>query len=128
MRAWRHHIRSTLDAMRMLICALAMAVSFGAAAQEMFKCKDARGKITYSGRPCAEQGLTDAGEVKGRANITPAIQPPVFTPSAPAAAAPEAPKPEAAAAPQAPERRCFVVKTAKGNVTRCNDVPPEETK
>jgi len=114
--------------MRMLISAVAMAVSFGAAAQEMFKCKDARGKITYAGRPCAEQGLIDAGEVKGRASVTPALQPPVFTPSAPPAAEPAPSKPAAAEAPKEPERRCFVVKTAKGNVTRCNEVPPEETK
>jgi len=33
--------------------------------------------------------------------------------------------PAASADPADPERRCFTVRTAKGNITRCNDKPDE---
>jgi hypothetical protein len=100
-------------------------------AAQTFKCTDAVGKITYSGKKCSELGLKDAGEVKDRINVNPAYQPPAQSekprrvPSAPAAAAPAPAAPAAAEEPANPERRCFTVKTAKGNVTRCNDNPDE---
>lgn len=98
-----------------------------AAAQGMFKCKDAAGKITYSGKECHLIGQADAGEVSGRTNVTPALK---FQPSSPRppSAAP-APASQSAAKdkePAEPERRCFTVKTAKGTATRCNDKPEEE--
>ena len=116
---------------KLTLAACALLLSGGLAAQT-FKCTDALGKITYSGKKCSELGLKDAGEVKDRINVNPAYrQPPSRTmspsPSAPAPAA-EAPPPAAPAAAEesaSPDRRCFTVKTAKGNVTRCNDTPPE---
>ena len=113
------------------VCALLLS---GELAAQTFKCTDAAGKITYSGKKCSELGLKDAGEVKDRLNVNPAYQPPTSTqgerPRPPSAAAP-APEvrttetPAAAEEPATPERRCFTVKTAKGNVTRCNDTPVE---
>jgi len=108
-------------------CALLLS---GELAAQTFKCTDALGKITYSGKKCSDLGLKDAGEVKDRINVNPAYQPPSQSerprvPSAPAAAA-AAPNPVAPAAAEEPassDRRCFTVKTAKGNVTRCNDTP-----
>ena len=112
-------------------CALFLSCELAA---QTYKCTDANGRITYSGKKCSELGLKDAGEVKDRLNINPAYQP---TPSAQGerprspstpAPAPEARTPDAPAAAEesaAPERRCFTVKTAKGNVTRCNDTPVE---
>ena len=117
----------------MLLCA-------AAAAQGMYKCKDATGKITYSGKACHLMGLTDAGEVTGRASVVPAVKPPppgrapaaAKTAAAKTAAAKSAPPAEKSVAkvPTPPERRCFTVKTAKGTATRCNDKPEEtpETK
>jgi hypothetical protein len=114
-------------------CALLLC---GELAAQTFKCTDAAGKITYSGKKCSELGLKDAGEVKDRLNVNPAYQPPAPapaperrapSPSTPAAAA-QAPNPVAPAAAEespSPDRRCFTVKTAKGNVTRCNDTPDE---
>jgi hypothetical protein len=114
------------------LAACALLLSSELAAQT-YKCTDALGKITYSGKKCSELGLKDAGEVKDRLNINPAYQPqpmqgegrrPPSTPApAPQTRAPETPA--AAEEPAAPERRCFTVKTAKGNVTRCNDTPVE---
>lgn len=102
----------------------------GELAAQTFKCVNADGKITYSGKKCSELGLKDAGEVKDRLNVNPAYRPPVQrsapTPSsAPVAAPQNADAAAAAAEPAAPERRCFTVHTAKGNVTRCNDKPDE---
>jgi len=119
--------------MKFLIASLGMALCTAAAGQGMYKCKDAAGKITYSGSECHLIGLTSAGEVTGRASVTPALKPPA------AAAAPPArpltpPGPASAKAPEPAEKRCFtvtkVVKSAKGNTTvtstRCNDEPEEE--
>jgi len=112
---------------------LLLALLSGAAAtQGMYKCKDAAGKITYSGRECHLIGLTDAGEVTGRAVVTPIVK---SVPSKPAPAPEDAAKktPDAASQTTAkakdaaePERRCFTVKTAKGATTRCNDKPEAE--
>jgi len=110
---------------------LVALLSGGAVAQGMYKCKDASGKLTYSGRECHLIGLTDAGEVTGRAIVTPIVKskpppPPADTP----AKAPPAPASQQSAAstkePAEPERRCFTVKTSKGTVTRCNDKPEAE--
>ncbi len=112
-----------------LIAASALLLS-GELAAQTFKCTSATGKITYSGTKCSELGLKDAGEVKDRLNVNPAYRPPVRAiespPSpSPAAKAPNAETPAAGAEPAEPERRCFSVRTAKGNVTRCNEKSDE---
>jgi len=97
------------------------------AAQGMYKCKDAAGKITYSGKECGLIGQTDAGEVTGRAVVTPAVKSKAPPPAPAAVNAPtEAPPQQAPATAPASERRCFTVKTAKGTATRCNDKPDED--
>ena len=125
--------------MKMLFAVVAFALCAEVAAQEMYKCKNAAGRITYSGSPCKDLGLTSAGEVKGQANVieapagqgstiqrettTPTPKPrPAVKQEAPA----ESPVPAAEVSSGTPERRCFTVKTAKGTTTRCNDKPPEE--
>jgi len=114
-----------------LILSVSALLLSGELAAQTFKCTNAAGKITYSGVKCSELGLKDAGEVKDRLNVNPAYQPPGRTiesrpPPAPAAKAPNTEMPAAAAeeAPS-PERRCFTVHTAKGNVIRCNDKADE---
>jgi len=114
-----------------LILSVSALLLSGELAAQTFKCTNAAGKITYSGVKCSELGLKDAGEVKDRLNVNPAYQPPGRTiesrpPPAPAAIAPNTEMPAAAAeeAPT-PERRCFTVRTAKGNVIRCNDKADE---
>jgi len=131
--------------LRSCVGLLLLSLCASLAAQEMYKCKDAAGKITYSGKECSLIGLTSAGEVTGRVSVQPAYrssQQPAGGPSEqPGGAAPvgarssAAPSgaPRAAAAPakqkadnppaDPPDRRCFTVKTAKGTATRCNDVP-----
>ena len=98
-------------------------------AAQTFKCTSAAGKITYSSMKCSDLGLKDAGEVKDRLNVNPAYRPPVRAivspPPAPAAKAQNAEIPSAEAEPADPARRCFTVRTAKGNVTRCNDKTDE---
>jgi hypothetical protein len=112
---------------KLLMAAVALLLS-GELASQTFKCVNPDGKITYSGTKCGDLGLKDAGEVKDRVNVSPAYKPPpgaVESRPSPAAAA-KAPNPEIPAPteePANPERRCFTVKTPKGNVTRCNDKP-----
>ena len=122
-----------MNAIAKLILAASALLLSGELAAQTFKCTDTGGKITYSGKKCSELGLKDAGEVKDRLNVNPAFRPPAPEtrsprPSAPAAAS-EAPITDAPAAaaedPANPERRCFTVHTAKGNVTRCNDKPDD---
>ena len=115
-----------------LILAASTLLLAGELAAQTFKCTNAAGKITYSGTKCSELGLKDAGEVKDRLNVNPAYRPPAAATGSPRssapAAAPEASKtdaPDAAADPANPERRCFTVHTAKGNITRCNEKPGE---
>ena len=114
-----------------LILAAAALLLSGELAAQTFKCTDAAGKITYSGTNCKELGLKDAGEVKDRLNVNPAYKPPPsatkspLSPNPGAASAPPRSTAPAAAEPAEPERRCFTVHTAKGNVTRCNDMPEE---
>jgi hypothetical protein len=114
---------------KLVLAILALLLSRELAAQT-FKCTNAAGKITYSGTKCSELGLKDAGEVKDRVNVNLAYRPPARAiesqPSpAPAARAQDTEMPAAAAEPAKPERRCFTIQTAKGNVTRCNDKPDE---
>ncbi len=125
----------TVDAMRRrakLILLPALVLLSGGLAAQTFKCVDAAGKITYSSTKCDALGLRNAGEVKDRINVSPAYKPPPNAPKAPPPQAPasanEAPKTETPAAAEKsaePARRCFVVSTPKGKVTRCN-VKPEE--
>jgi len=118
---------------KLTLAACALLVPCALAAQT-YKCRDANGKITYSGKICSDLGLKDAGEVKDQIQTAPAFRPaprtegarnpPPPPASAPAAQAP-APEPPPAQEPEAPARRCFTVSTPKGNVTRCNDAPPD---
>ena len=120
--------------MKVLLALLALLLSGPAAAQGMYKCKDAAGKITYSGAECNLIGLTSAGEVTGRVVVTPSLKPPDASPQfGPSMNDARTPATKSAAAPPPPEqeRRCFTIKTAKGVTTRCNDTPeepPAETK
>ena len=113
-----------------LILAASAVLLSGELAAQTFKCANAAGKVTYSGTKCSELGLKDAGEVKDRLNVNPAYRPPATVTGSPRSSAPPA-APEAANAPAAaaepanPERRCFTVHTAKGNIARCNDKPDE---
>ncbi len=109
------------------VALLAGLLCSAAAAQNMYKCKDTAGKITYSGKECELIGLIDAGPVMGRASVQPALSVPARS------ATPPAPQPSvrppvqsAAKAPEEPEKRCFTVKTAKGSSTRCNEAPEGE--
>jgi hypothetical protein len=119
--------RSPMNEIAKLILAVSVSLLSGELAAQTFKCTNAAGKITYSGTKCSELGLKDAGEIKDRLNVNPAYRPPVRaieSPRSPAPAA-KAEMPAAGAEPADPERRCFTVRTAKGNVTRCNDKPDE---
>jgi hypothetical protein len=126
--------------MKILIAAAALSFGTGAAAQGMYKCKDAAGKITYAGNECHLLGLMPAGEVSGRASVAPGEK---FTNQQRAAPAVQ-PAPAASPPPPAAvqgadagdkstdgDKRCFTrqVKTAKGfaTVRNCNDKPDEET-
>jgi hypothetical protein len=104
--------------------AIALA-SAQAGAQQVYKCQDAAGKVTYASNPCAELGMRSAGEVKESINVAPAQRVPP-RPAAPPPAAQAAP-PDVETAAE-PERRCFTVKTAKGVATRCNDKPEDADK
>jgi hypothetical protein len=110
--------------LRLLPAILALPLCAQAAAPQMYKCKDAAGRITYAGRECSELGLSSAGEIKDRSNVTPALKVPAARPQVPHAAAKVADSPSQSSedAPAIPKRRCFTVKTAKGTAERCNDV------
>lgn len=121
----------TIRCLKLLPLILALPLCAQAAEQQMFKCKDTAGRITYSGKPCNELGLSSAGEVTGRASVTPALRvlpsatrtyTPPAAPDAPAKAV-EPAKQGVDAAPATGEKRCFSVKTAKGTTERCNDTP-----
>jgi hypothetical protein len=114
------------------IAALAAAACSAAGAQDMYKCKDAKGRITYASNECSLLGLLPAGEITGRASVAPAqkVVPFRHAPeSAPAAPAAPAAAPQGVAAgdakADADDKRCFKIKTAKGSGTRCNDKPEE---
>jgi hypothetical protein len=124
--------------MRILLAAVALSFCAQAAAQQVHKCRDAAGKVTYASQECEKLGLKPAGEIQDRTSVAPAYKPP--KPAAKPATKSDAKsddkpdaKTDAKAAAQkdtvAPdkarepgERRCF--KTAKG--TRCNDEPDEK--
>ena len=110
---------------KLLPAILALPLCAQAAAPQMFKCKDAAGRITYAGKECTELGLSSAGEVKGRTSVTPALEAPAAPPPVPDAADKIAAPPSQSSqgAPTIRANRCFTVKTAKGTVERCNDVP-----
>ena len=48
---------------------LAALLALPAHAQTMYKCRDARGQVTYSNETCAKQGLADAGPVSDRTTV-----------------------------------------------------------
>ncbi len=114
----------------LLVLPLLLAAT-GAAAQGMYKCKDAAGKITYAGNECHLLGLKPAGEVADRMNTSPAYKAPK-RPAAPPPAAAPAPQPVQGAAAAKDDtadpakRRCFTIKTAKGVTTRCNEKPEQD--
>jgi len=121
-----------MKAIAKLILGASVLLLSGEIAAQTFKCTNADGKITYSGKKCSDLGLKDAGEVKDRVNVNPAYRPRNRVNESPAPPPParvEPPQgtdaPAAAAEPAQAERRCFAVKTPKGNVTRCNDKPEE---
>jgi Domain of unknown function (DUF4124) len=102
-------------------------VATQAGAQQVYKCQDAAGKVTYASHACEDLGMRSAGEVKGSINVAPAQKAPP-APAAPASArAAQAAPPKAEPAAE-PERRCFTVKTAKGTATRCNEKPEDDGK
>ena len=110
--------------LKFLCAALALLVHAEVASQQAFKCKDAAGRITYAGKPCDELGLISAGEVKHRITVNSGVITPVAPAAAPGAPVADAkPSGSADSTPEAPDKRCFTVKTAKGTATRCNDVP-----
>src|SRR5260221_12116486 len=97
-----------------LVAAAALAICTAASADETYKCKDAAGKITYSGKECKLMGLTSAGEVKGQASVV--SVPPVQAPPKAPARADAAPPPPVSKKPEEAKKRCFGV---KGGGTRC---------
>jgi hypothetical protein len=109
-----------------LILAIAMLVACDEAAAQAFKCVEAGGRILYSGKPCSDLGLKDAGEVQDRLQVTPA--PPKRPPTKTTASSPPQVEQKAkpAAAEEKPERRCFTTTVKGKSVTRCNDKPDEE--
>lgn len=110
--------KNCLASVKICLAAAVLTICTVASADETYKCKDAAGKITYSGKECKLMGLTSAGEVKGQASVVsvPPVKP--SPPSRPRASAP--PPPPVAKKPEEPKRRCFAV---KGGGTRCNDEP-----
>jgi len=117
--------RATAGIARLLVAFLALPLCAQAAGPQVFKCKDATGRITYTNRECNELGLISAGEIENRTTVAPAFKAPAAPPAKPEAAdkiaTPSSQNSEVA--PTTPERRCFTVKTAKGTTERCNDVP-----
>lgn len=110
-------------------CLIVAALFCAAAAHaQTYKCRNAAGKVTYSGQPCRDIGLRDAGEVADKVNVTPAVRPNYPAWNKPQEDAPAAQE-KKAEPPKAPERRCFTVKNAKGgSSTFCNDAPEDESK
>jgi hypothetical protein len=114
-----------LKTLRTILTAAVAFVATPAGAQQVYKCQDAAGKVTYASHACEELGMRSGGEVKQTINVAPAQKVPP-RPATPAPAV-QAPPPKAKPAAE-PERRCFTVKTAKGVTTRCNDKPEDADK
>lgn len=118
-----------MNAISKLAIVASVLLPCGDLAAETFKCTDASGKITYTSMKCSELGLKDAGAIKDRLNVQPAYRPPSGEDESrrppPRTAPTTAAEPAATAEPVKPERRCFTVRTPNGNVTRCNERPPE---
>ena len=65
--------------LRTVGAAFAAAIALAAAqagAQQVYKCQDAAGKVTYASQPCAELGMRSGGEVKESINVAPAYKAP----------------------------------------------------
>ena len=62
--------------MRGALFALPALWAAAGAAQTMYKCTDARQRITYSSDPCEKLGLKDAGPVADRTTTMPFTAPP----------------------------------------------------
>jgi hypothetical protein len=73
-----------------LFAILALWAASGAA-QTMYKCTDARSRVTYSNETCEKQGLKDAGTVPDRVTSMPftATQKPAVSKDAAKAPAPQ---------------------------------------
>ncbi|MEO8507203.1 MAG: DUF4124 domain-containing protein [Betaproteobacteria bacterium] len=69
------------------IAAFALALTVGAQAQAIYKCKGPDGRITYSGQPCAGEGapLSAASPAPGAATASPSPAAPSAEPPAPTA-------------------------------------------
>ena len=69
---------------RLIACAVGLLAAMApqVEAQNMFKCRDGRGQVTYSNVTCEKQGLKDAGAVANRTTTLP------MAPAAQKAAAP----------------------------------------
>lgn len=67
-----HEMRKMLDWMRVSTWfILAVFCSVEAHAQQLYKCRDAGGRITYSNVSCEKQDLKDAGEIRERSTVLP---------------------------------------------------------
>ena len=76
--------------------AIALAAA-QAGAQQVYKCQDAAGKVTYASQPCAELGMRSAGEVKESINVAPAQKAPPRPATPPPAPAAQSAPPKAEA-------------------------------
>jgi uncharacterized protein DUF4124 len=116
---------------RLLAAALALAFCAQAQAQ-MFKCRDAAGKITYSSEDCKKIGLAPAGPIKeNQVTVAPGLKPkPVPAKVKPGTEKGEAPTDYSEFKEQLDKEkrkgedrkpRCFIVQTPMGTTTRCLD-------
>ena len=118
--------------MRLLAAALALAFCAHAQAQ-MFKCRDAAGKITYSSEDCKKIGLAPAGPIKqNQVTVAPALKPKAAPPAKvkPGAESSEGPTDYSEFKEQLNKEkskgdvrkpRCFIVQTPMGTTTKCLD-------
>jgi hypothetical protein len=71
---------------KLLPAFLALPLCVQAAEPQLFKCKDAVGRVTYASSECGELGLSSAGEIKDRTSVSPAMKAPAAPPPVPDAA------------------------------------------
>jgi hypothetical protein len=103
---------------RFLLAALACLLCQEAAAQ-MYKCKDANGRITYSGKECRQAGLSPAGEIKGQGAV---VQAPVPSSAMAAEKAAVTAAARAAQTAKEPDGGCYTVVNSRGQeISRCRD-------